>query len=95
MDVDLEWEMKVSRRELRVLLLHEFLLDQKATEATYAVRWARMYSPSVQHNIGSTGSRTVTSNSKIYLTPEDPRLSTRCIAVQFECFHTAAEKHLI
>ena len=34
MDVDLELEMKISRRELRVLLLHEFRLDRKATEAT-------------------------------------------------------------
>ena len=34
MDVDLEWEMKISRRELSVLLLHEFHLGRKATEAT-------------------------------------------------------------
>jgi hypothetical protein len=34
MDVDLELEMKISRRQLRVLLLHEFRLDRKATEAT-------------------------------------------------------------
>ena len=34
MDVDLELEMKISRRELRVLLLHEFRLSRKATEAT-------------------------------------------------------------
>jgi transposase len=34
MDVDLESEMKLSRRELRVLLLHEFGLSRKATEAT-------------------------------------------------------------
>jgi hypothetical protein len=34
MDVDLELEMKISRRELRVLLLHEFRLDHKAKEAT-------------------------------------------------------------
>ena len=34
MDVDLELEMKISRRELRVLLLHEFRLGHKATEAT-------------------------------------------------------------
>ena len=33
-DVDLELEMKISRRELRVLLLHEFRLGSKATEAT-------------------------------------------------------------
>jgi hypothetical protein len=33
MELDLELEMKISRRELRVLLLHEFHLDHKATEA--------------------------------------------------------------
>ena len=34
MDVDRETEMNLSRREIRVLLLHEFLLGHKATEAT-------------------------------------------------------------
>ncbi len=34
MDVDLALEMKISRRELRVRLLHEFRLSRKATEAT-------------------------------------------------------------
>ncbi|CAF2106043.1 unnamed protein product [Rotaria magnacalcarata] len=34
MEIDLESEMKLSRRELRVLLLHEFRLGRKATEAT-------------------------------------------------------------
>ena len=34
MDVDYKSEMKISRRELRVLLLHEFRLGRKATEAT-------------------------------------------------------------
>ncbi len=34
MDVDLELELKIYRRELRVLLLHEFHLGQKATETT-------------------------------------------------------------
>ena len=33
-DVDLESEMKISRRELRLLQLHEFRLGHKATEAT-------------------------------------------------------------
>ncbi len=35
MDVDLELETKISHRELRVLLLREFRLGRKATEATY------------------------------------------------------------
>ena len=34
MDVDREAEMNLSRRDIRVLLLHEFLLGHKATEAT-------------------------------------------------------------
>ena len=34
MDVDRETEMNLSRREIRVLLLHEFLLGHKAMEAT-------------------------------------------------------------
>jgi transposase len=34
MDVDLELELKISRRDLQVLLLLEFRLDDKATEAT-------------------------------------------------------------
>jgi hypothetical protein len=33
-DVDLESEIKISRRELRVLLLHEFRSGHKANEAT-------------------------------------------------------------
>ena len=32
-DVDRESEMNLSRKELRVLLLHEFRLGHKATEA--------------------------------------------------------------
>ena len=31
MDIDLELEMKISHRELRLLLLHEFQLGRKAT----------------------------------------------------------------
>ena len=34
MDVDHELERNISRRELRLLLLHEFRLGRKATEAT-------------------------------------------------------------
>ena len=33
-EVDLELELKIFRQELRVLLLHEFRLGHKATEAT-------------------------------------------------------------
>ena len=34
MEIDLELEMKLSRREFRLLLLHEFRLGRKATEST-------------------------------------------------------------
>ena len=34
MDVDRETEMNLSRREIRVLLLHQFLLGHKATNDT-------------------------------------------------------------
>ena len=34
MDIDLELEIKISRGELRVFLLHEFRLGRKVTEAT-------------------------------------------------------------
>ena len=34
MDTDHELEINLSRREIRMLLLHEFRLDHKATEAT-------------------------------------------------------------
>jgi hypothetical protein len=71
MDVDHGLKMNLSRREIRVLLLHEFRLGHKATEATYVARWARMHSPSVQRNMGSIGSRTVISNWAIDLIPED------------------------
>ena len=33
MDVDVESKINLSHREIRVLLLHEFRLDHKATEA--------------------------------------------------------------
>jgi hypothetical protein len=39
MDVDLEFELKISRRDLRVLLLHEFRLGHKATETTSNICW--------------------------------------------------------
>jgi len=60
-DVDLELEMKISRRELRVLLFHEFRLGRKATKATSNI-WIRMGKDALSirtRNIGSIGSRTV------------------------------------
>ena len=68
MDFDIELETKISHTELHVLLLRRFTLGAKAT---YAEQWARMCSLSIQCNIGSIGSRTVTSNLTIFLIPED------------------------
>jgi hypothetical protein len=39
MDVDRETEMNLSQREIRVLLLYEFLLRHKATEATNNIQY--------------------------------------------------------
>ncbi len=73
MDIDLKLETKISRRELRLLLLHEFRLGRKATEATSNIcgTMGKDYSPFVQHKIGPIDSRMVTSNSTIYLILED------------------------
>ena len=40
-DIDLQLELKKSRRELLVLLLHEFRFGHKATEATTNI-WSTM-----------------------------------------------------
>jgi hypothetical protein len=100
--------MNLSRREIRVLLLHEFRLGHTATEAV--------------NNICSTMSEDVLSirtaqhwfnrfkngkfeldnlprfgrplNLLTQLIEEDPRLTWRCLAEQLECSHTVVEKHL-
>ena len=61
MDICLEVEMNIFHREHRMLLLHAFHLGRKFTEAE---RYSRMHLPFIQHTIGS---RTVSSNSTIYL----------------------------
>jgi len=113
MDADHELKMNLSRREIRVLLLHEFRLDHKATEAA--------------NNICSTMGEDVLSirtaqhwfnrfkNGNLelddlprpgipmeldvdllkQLIEQDPRLTSRCLAEQLRCSHTAVEKHLI
>jgi len=61
MDFDLEFELKISRRDLRVLLLHEFRLGHKATETNSSIcsTAGKDLLSFVQRNIGSIGSRTV------------------------------------
>jgi hypothetical protein len=62
MDADHEQKMNLSRREIRVLLLHDsaWVTKQPNQPTTYAARWVRMYSLFVRQNIGSIALRTVT-----------------------------------
>ena len=112
MDADHELKMNLSLREIRILLLHEFRLGHKATEAV--------------NNICSTMSEDVLSirtaqhcfncfkNDNLelddlprpgrplevdvdhlkQLIEQDPRLTSRCLAEQLGCSHTAIEKRL-
>ena len=70
MEVDLELEMKLSRRELRLLLLHEFRLGRKATEATSNI-CGTMGKDVLSIRTALIDSRMVTSNSMIYPIVED------------------------
>ena len=73
MDVDRETEMNLSRREVRVLLLHEFLRGHKATEATNNI--CRTMNHDIisirRHSIGSIGSTMGILNWTIHLGVED------------------------
>ena len=62
MYADHEQNMNLSRREIHILLLHEFRLGHKATEAANNIcsTMGGMYSLFVWHNIGSIGLRMVT-----------------------------------
>ena len=73
MEVDLELEMKLSRREPRLLLLDEFRLGRKATEATSNIcgTMSKDVLTIRRHNIGFIDSRMVISNSMIYPIVED------------------------
>ena len=67
--VDYELETNISRKKLRLLLLHEFRLNHKATEAANNIysTMGEVYSPFVQRNIGSIVSRMATSNLMTHL----------------------------
>ncbi len=45
MDADREEKMKFSKKDIRMVLLHEFLLGHTATEVVqiYAIQWVRMW----------------------------------------------------
>ena len=67
MEVDLELEMKLSRRELRLLLLHEFRLGRKATSNICGT----MGKDVLSIRTALIDSRMGTSNSMIYPIVED------------------------
>ena len=62
MEVDLELEMKLSRRELRLILLHEFRLGRKATSNICGT----MGKDVLSIRTALIDSRMVTPNSMIY-----------------------------
>jgi hypothetical protein len=73
MDVDHGLKMNLSRREIRVLLLHEFRLGHKATEAANNICSTMgedvLSICAAQHWFNRF--KNVTLNSKIYLAPVD------------------------
>ena len=75
MEVDLELEMKLSYLvesfDCFCFTSFDWVAKQRKQQATYVVRWVKMYSPFVQHNIAFIDSRMVTSNSMIYPIVED------------------------
>ena len=112
MDADRELKMNLSRREIRVLLLHEFRLGHKATEA------ANNICSTMGENVPSIRAaqhwfnRFKNGNLELYdlprpgtplevdvdhlkqLTEQDLRLTSRFLAEQLGCSHTAVEKYL-
>ena len=101
MEVDLELEMKLSRRELRLLLLHEFRLGRKATEATsnicgtmgkdvLSIRTAQHWFHRFKNgnfeldDLPHSGRPLQVDMDLLKeLIEQDPRLTTRCLAVSW------------
>ena len=112
MDADHELKMNLSRREIRVLLLHEFGLGHKAKEAINNIcntmgenvlsirtvqHWFnRFRNYNLEHDDLSRPGRSleVDVDHLKQLIEQDPRLTSRCLAEQLGCSHTAVEKHL-
>ena len=103
MDVDRETEMNLSRREILVLLLHQFLLGNEATNyicttmgqdiisTRTAKRWLnRFNNGNYELDNSSHFGRPVKMdlNRLKQLTEDDPRLTTCCLAEQLGCSHT-------
>ena len=108
MNVDRESEMNLSRKELRLLLFHEFRFGRKASEVARNICSTmdelKLSVRTVQH-----GLRLVASNSMIHdtgrslkmdvdvlkqLIKEDSRRTRRCLAERLGCSHTTVETHL-
>jgi len=112
MDADHELKMNLSRREIRVLLLHEFRLGHKATEAAnnicstmgedvLSIRTAqhwfnRFKNGNLELDDLPRPGRPLEVDVDLLkqLIEQDPRLTSRCLAEQLGCSHTAVEKHL-
>ncbi|CAF3763493.1 unnamed protein product [Rotaria socialis] len=111
MDADHELKTDLSRREIRVLLLHEFRLGRKATEAAnnicstmgediLSIRTAQHWFNRFKngnlelddlHRPGKP--LQVDVDLLKQLIEQDLRLTSRCLAEQLGCSHTAVEKH--
>ena len=112
MDVDHKQKMNLSRREIRVLLLHEFRLGHKATEAAnnicstmgedvlsihVAQNWFnRFKNGNLELDDLPRSGRPLEMNMDRlkHLIEQDPRLTSRCLAEQLGCSHTAVENHM-
>ena len=112
MDADHELKMNLSRREIRVLLLHEFRLGHKATEAAnnicstmgedvLSIRTAqhwfnRFKNGNFELDALPRPGRPLEVDVDLLtqLIEQDPRLTSRCLAEQLGCSHTAVERHL-
>ena len=112
MDADHQLKMNLSCREIRALLLHEFRLGHKATEAVnnicntmgedvLSIRTAqhcfnRFNNGNLELDDLPRPGRPleVDVDHLKQLIEQDPRLTSRCLAEQLGCFHTAVEKHL-
>ena len=109
MNVDRETKMNLSRREIRVLLLH---LDHKGTEATNnicktmgqdiiststAQRWFNwINNGNYELNDSSLSGRPVEVDldQLKQLIEDDPLLTTHCLVEQLGCPHTTVETYL-
>lgn len=104
--------MDTSRKDLRLLLLHEYRLGHKATEAmqniyttmgegvlsydTAKYWFGRFKEGNFEIEDAPHPGRQPQVNVELLmqLIEEDPRLTSRFLAEQLQCSHTAVEKHL-